>query len=194
MFDLAKILKNTKKGVDTEEKDSALLLVDGFVAFESGRYEDAAELFHAIIETEENHPIAWLMLGRSLIELKQYPEAIEALARHMDIAPTSVEGLIHLGLAYYDMDEHEDAIECFEEATRLKKDSILARENLAIAHIETGDLDDAIEELIALHEEDPTDREIVELIILTFGKLGKWEVAKQYSAKMGSASSGRELE
>lgn len=188
MFSLSRFLKenaNRKK-----DRNLTLELVDSIYSFENGDYREAAEQFGHILGADPEHPFAHLMFGRALIEMEEYEFALQALQRHLEIVPNSVEALIYIGLACFELERHDGAVEYFEQAIKLKKDSLLARENLAIAHLAIGDLSDALEELVELHEEDPHDPNIIELVILTLGKQGKWQAAKQWSQLMkGTATS-----
>jgi tetratricopeptide (TPR) repeat protein len=154
-------------------------LVDAIEAFESHNYDEAIRRFRLLIEAHPDHPIAHLMLGRSLVELKRYQPAIEEFYKHLKVTPNSVEAMICLGLAYYECNEFALAQSRFEEAMKLR-DSSIARENLIITKISAGRLDDALNDLIALNKENPDDKNTIELLILTLGRMGKWEAAKQY--------------
>lgn len=159
-------------------------LLDAIDLFEQGEFQRAADMFDIISRAYPDHPLAFLMLGRCYIEMNRYSMAIEMLFKHLSIVPTSIEGCILLGLAYYECGEYDRATERFEYAMELRSECVLARENLAITKILKGELDSAVEDLTELHEQYPEDRNIIELIVLTFGKLGKWETAKQYATKM----------
>ncbi len=161
--------------------------MDAIDAYETGDFESAARWFAVITDSYPEHPLAYLLLGRSLIELKDYECALEALFDHLKVVPDSVEALIYIGMTYYECGELERAQERYEQALRLRRESILVRENMAITHISAGNFDNALDQLVALHEERPDDAEITELLIVTLGRLGRWEAAKHYVRKLGSA-------
>jgi Flp pilus assembly protein TadD len=163
-----------------EKRGIEHLLVDAIEAFEDGNYGAAADSFELIIALYPDHPLGHLMLGRVYIELKNYDRAMSALFEHLKIVPKSVEAMIYLGLAYYQCNELKLAEARFEEAMKLRAESFLARENLVITKIAEGHLEGALDDLVKLSEERPEDQNIVELLVLTFGRLGKWETAKQY--------------
>jgi tetratricopeptide (TPR) repeat protein len=169
-------------------------LVDAIYAFENREFEKAVKEFRVITKAFPEHPLAHLMLGRSLIELRDYEGATDALFKHLRIVPESIEGMIYLGLTYYECGQLESAKERFEQAMQLKKDSLMLRENLAITRIAAGELDEALDELVALHDDRPGDTNVVELIILTLGRLGKWEAAKQYVHRMKETDLALEAE
>jgi Flp pilus assembly protein TadD len=186
MFSLARFInENTHRRKD---RNLALELVDAFDHFENGRLEEAAEGFGHILGADTEHPIAHLMFGRVLVEMKEYEFALKALQRHLELVPDCVEALIYMGLACYELERFDGAVEFFERAHELKKDSVMATENLAIAQMAINDLSDALDELLELHEEEPLDTEIIELIVLTLGKQGQWDAAKQWTQIMKQAS------
>jgi Flp pilus assembly protein TadD len=159
-------------------------LSDAIDHFENGNFGEAADHFNLIAQSYPEHPLANLMLGRAYIELKKYGDAIEALFRHLKIDPNSVEALINLGLIYYECGDLDRAKERFEQALDLRKISIMVRENLAITKVASGELEYALDNLVSLHEEKPDDQNITELLVLTLGKLGRWETAMRYAAKL----------
>jgi len=161
-----------------------MYLVDAMLAFENGQFDEAARLLRLITMVNPEHPLAHLMLGRCLIELADWKRAIESLFDHLRIEPNSVECLIHLGLAYYECGRLEMAIERFEQALEIRENSVLARENLAITKLSAGELQEALDDFVTLHRLKPLDSTITELLVLTLGKLGSWEAAKQYVHSM----------
>ena len=173
--------KKVKKGVEH-------YLIEAFEAFESGDYPKAAKGFGMISQVVPEHPIANLMLGRAMIEMGKFEQAINALFRHLKTYPESVEALIYLGLTYYECGELEQAMERYEQALQLKADSVLVRENMAITNLSSGDLKGALDDLIELHEDNPNDASITELLVLALGRQGKWDAAKQYAHRLKNAS------
>lgn len=171
-----------KKDSNSEMPDPEKHLLEGIYAFETGKYEHAAAKFEAITDAFPEHALAYLMLGRTHIELKQYEKAGEALRMHLEVVPYSVEGMICLGLSYYENNDYALAEEWFRRAMTLRADSLLVRENLAITLIAASELEQALEELTNLYEEQPHDPAILGLLVLTLGKLGRWEAASQLVA------------
>lgn len=187
-----KLFKNFGKKQD--EKTLEGYLIDAICEYENADYKEAAKHFKLITQAFPDHPLAFLFLARSYIELKLYENAIDALFCHLNVDPTSVEALIYLGLTYYECGEMEQATERYQQALSLRNESVLVRENLAITRLATGELNVALDDLVALHEERPDDLNIVELLVLTLGKLGKWEAAKQYVNKLKNNGLAVDLE
>lgn len=178
---LKDLFKRKTKAINRfSPSDAALFLIDAIDAFENRNYEEAIRRFNLLGEAYPNHPLAHLMLGRCFIELKRFESAINEFYKHLKVVPNSVEAMIYLGLAYYECGELALAQARFEEAMKLRVSSYLARENLVITKIASGQLEDALNDLLAMNKEDPADKNVVELLVLTFGKMGKWEAAKQY--------------
>jgi tetratricopeptide (TPR) repeat protein len=159
-------------------------LVDAIEAFEQGDFRKAIDRFELIVEAYPDHSLAYVLMGRAYIEEKKYEKAIEALYEHLKIVPHSVEAMIYLGIAYYEYHELNLAQSRFEEAMKLRSGSLLAKENLVITKISANHLDDALDDLIEIHKDHPNDKSISELLILTLGRLGHWNAAKQYALSM----------
>ena len=176
-----------KRNQKEEGQGIEVYLLDAFESFENGNYEEASQRFGVISGAFPEHPIAHLMLGRCYVELNVYSQAIMAFLQHLRIYPDSTEALIYLGLTYYECGEYQRAEERFEEALALGRDSELIRENLAVVRLEAGEIEAAIDDLVALHNKHPNDKQILETLILAFGRGGKWDAAKQYAGKLGMA-------
>jgi tetratricopeptide (TPR) repeat protein len=168
-------LKQTRSKNEVEH-----FLLDAIVSFEDSDFQVAVQRFELIVKAYPDHPLAHLMLGRAYIELKRYEKAIMALYSHLRIVPNSVEAMIYLGLAYYECNELKIAMEKYQEALLLRSGSLLARENLIITKISAGRLDEALDDLIEIRKEKPDDQDVIELMVLVLGRLGKWEAAKQF--------------
>lgn len=182
---LKNIFHRDKKPKESKPKlEIETYLVDAIDAFENKNYDEAIQMFSAIAKVDPRHPLAHLMLGRAFIEICDYTRAIETLFKHLMAVPGSIEGIIYLGFAYYACGENDRAAERFEQAMGLRSDNILIRENLAIAKISSGDYESAFNELSKLHNKNPIDKNIIELMVLTLGKLGRWETAKKYAEKL----------
>jgi Flp pilus assembly protein TadD len=174
---------NRKRGKQ-DDKTLENYLMDAIDHFENGDYIEAADQFSLIARAYPKHPLANLMLGRTYIHQKKYEKAIDSLFRHLNTAPNSMEALVNIGLAYYECGEFGLALERFEQALKLHSNSPTVRENLAITKLELGELNGALDLLVSLHEESPVDENVIELLVLTLGKLGKWDAAKRYILEM----------
>jgi len=190
-YPVVTMFKNIFKGFGhkkAENRSLEVFLVDAIDMFENGNFDEAIKNFSLIAKAFPEHPIVHIFLARAYIEMNQYEEAINSLFEHLKIVPNSVEALIYLGLTYYECGEIEQAQERYEQALELRKDYQMVRENLAITHVASGELTEALDELVNLHQESPNDLNILELLVLTLGKLGKWEAAKRYVNKMNNTN------
>ena|SRR3990172_3753297 len=157
---------------------------DAIEAFENRQFDEAAVMFNVIILAYPDHPLAYLFLGRTYILKKDYSSAIDALFTHLKIQPQSVEAMIYLGLAYYECSNYDRANERFEQALQIRSEGKLARENLAVSLIENSQYEEALIELKILHDQEPNNVSVVELLVLTLGKLKRWDEAKEFSEKL----------
>jgi Flp pilus assembly protein TadD len=175
-----------KQGKDDKKKALENYLFDAIEHFESGDYLVAAGHFKLIAQSFPDHPLANLMLGRAFIHQKKYTNAIDVLFQHLKSAPNCMEAIINLGLAYYECGELGMAGERFDQALKLNAKNVMVRENIAITKYASGELNSALNHLVALHEESPDDTAVIELLIMTLGKLGKWDTAKLYVKKINN--------
>jgi Flp pilus assembly protein TadD len=172
--------RKTGRNLEPDRNDVEYLLLEAIESFENHDHLEAIKRFQLIIKLYPEHPMAHLMLGRGYVEIKDFSRAIGALHDHLQIIPHSEEAMIYLGIAYFECKELALARTRFEEAIELKANSMLARENLIITKMTAGRLEEALVDLLRLRKERPGDKDIVELVVLTLGKMGKWEIAKRY--------------
>ncbi len=159
-------------------------LTDALEAFENGDYSEAVRFFEEIHKEFPRHPLAMIMLARVALELRDYDRALENLFDHLDHDPESVEALIYVGLTHHQRGELDLAEKYFMKALELRHLSELIRENLAVTRMQAGKFKEAIEDLVEMHEAQPNDLKVLELLILALGRGGKWETAKQYAVKL----------
>jgi len=159
-------------------------LANALDSFENGDYSEAVRYFEEIHKEFPRHPLAMIMLARVAIELNDYDKALENLFGHLEHDPDSVEAIIYVGLALFQRKELDLAEKYFTKALELRQTSEMIRENLAITRMQAGKFMEAIDDLVELHNENPNDLKILELLILALGRGGKWEAAKQYAIKL----------
>jgi len=178
-----KLFKSGSESQDRKKKRYSIehFLMEAIFEFENGEFRDSIEHFRMLLRLDPGNPLANLFLARCHIESKDYGMAIVYLLDHLNIIHDSVEALILLGLCYFECGETKLAEERFEQALKLKKDVALIKENLAIVEIADGKYEAALNRLVGIHWENPKNRDILEMIVLTLGKLGRWEEAKNYS-------------
>ena len=75
----------------------------------AGRFDEAANLYEALVASEPGNVDYWLGLGRAYYELGRLPEAIRTLERAVGMAPDHAEAWAMLAGSYYQQDDFENA-------------------------------------------------------------------------------------
>ncbi len=182
------VKKKPEKRVKTEPKALESYLMDAIDAFENRDFITALKLFTVLTSAYPDHALGNLLLGRTYIELKRYEDGINYLFKHLKIQPKSIEALIYMGLTYYECGELDQAEERFKEALAIKDNNKLVLENLALTQFAAGKLEDAAADLIKLHNEDPDNQDVSQMLVLVLGRMGKWELAKGYADNLEATS------
>lgn len=86
----------------------------------TGRTEEAKELYEHMMSLNEENVLAWYNMGYVLLELEKEPEkAIPYFERVVEINPQYVDAIYNLGLSYEKIGQPETAIEHYSEALEL---------------------------------------------------------------------------
>jgi len=172
-----RLFQNLFRQKQTGHDPLAMAFEEAIGEFERGDYVSARDHFALLLNAIPNHPLANLLLARTYMKLEDYTQAVNILLNQLEFWPESIEAIILLGMVHYETGHPELAEDRFKEALDLKKDSVLVHENLAITYIHEDRYEEAKEELIKLLEERPDDHEILELLVLVYGKLGDLDSA-----------------
>lgn len=133
---------NTKKtasepGIETLTKAQKLA--------ESGKYQEAIELYKKIILKDPERLNARLGLSYALLSNGDFKAAKEEYKRVLTKMPNDAEACLNYGVALYACDEIEQATLHFNEALNKRKGNFPAAHfNLAISYAHQGDLERSI--------------------------------------------------
>ncbi|MBU0608994.1 MAG: tetratricopeptide repeat protein [Armatimonadetes bacterium] len=85
----------------------------------SGQYDEAIELYRAIISSEADASEAWWGLGLSLMNTGEFDEAIEVLTHATELDPQSPKYLLDLGKLQTMLGMFDEAKPVFEKVVEL---------------------------------------------------------------------------
>lgn len=103
----------------------------GKTYFDAGKYQEAAETFHAISTLMPNSAQTFNNLGTSLLLCKKYPDAIIALKKSISIEPGHSQPHLNLAEIYLKLNQKKAAISELKKAIDIesKKNSIIINLN-----------------------------------------------------------------
>lgn len=121
--------------------DTDLLYLKGANYFQAKRYDDAVEVFDAILELDEGNPDAWRAKGICFAEQGLYARALPAYRAALGCAPDDPLTLNEMGKSLAHLDKHTEAVEAFGLAAKLQPRFAEAWHYLArsLDHIEKTD-------------------------------------------------------
>lgn len=140
-------------------KGARLSLVRGRLAFEAGRYGEAAEAFRSAVTAEPDSVPALVNLGSALGQLRDVDGAIAQFARALALDPDNRSALFNLGALHAQRNRHDEAVRHLTRLIEVTPDDHQARAMLGRELGRAGRLDDALAAFAAIARADPDNEE-----------------------------------
>ena len=115
----------------------------GLVAFDSGDYEKAAEMFATVSALVPSEPRAPSLRAQALMRLGRFEEGVALLEQHLQTREATSDAMLHLGLGYLQLKEHQKAKQTLEALLDLAPDEPQAYYGLARACARLGEKEKA---------------------------------------------------
>jgi tetratricopeptide (TPR) repeat protein len=120
-------------------------IAQGINAWDREAYEEALEVFDAVLEDHPTFPDVHNRRGLCLALLGRLPEALDAFDRAVELAPTYAEAHLNRGIVLKDMGEADEAQSAFDRARILESRDGSAYPShvgnqIAVTHAKLGDL------------------------------------------------------
>lgn len=93
---------------------------------QSGRLDEAAQLYRALIEQDPRHFDAHHLLGVVMMQKGDYEEGATLIRQALEIVPGNPAALSNLGNALAEQKLHEEALTCYEQALTVQPQMIKA--------------------------------------------------------------------
>ena len=107
------------------------LHVKSILAYQGGRFQEAAELSGKCVSLEPESDVYQRQLGKVCAEAGWWQAAVAALNRAIYLAPHEPKSWYGLGDVFSRIEKFDKAKFCFEQSALLKPDCKAARERLA---------------------------------------------------------------
>ena len=126
-----------KVSIIDESHKLAMRFVNG------GRYEEAAEAFRRVVETQPTLAPTWANLGHVYNKLKRPSDAVAAYRKAIELDPGNATYYQDLGHVYSDMGEAGKATEMYEKGLKLTgdqdpKETAKSQYFIAVDHLNAG--------------------------------------------------------
>jgi protein O-GlcNAc transferase len=118
----------------------------GIVAFQSGYYPEAAQLFASAAASDPRQAAAYSNLGASLLRLRRPREALSSCERALELQPTSAEALSNRGNAFAALGRPDEALASYQRAIALAPGLLDAHFGRANVLLSLGKFQDALAE------------------------------------------------
>ena len=105
---------------------------------QSGRLDQAEQLYRQIIQVEPKHADAWHLLGVASSQAGRHAVAVDCINQAIALNPNAAAFYGNLGNVYTSLKKFEDAVNAYQQALRLKPDFVDAQLNLGIALRDQG--------------------------------------------------------
>ncbi|MEE2617250.1 MAG: tetratricopeptide repeat protein [Candidatus Poribacteria bacterium] len=151
----------------------------GFLAYQVGRCEVAANLISKAIEVDSKQYIFFINLGLVRQEQGELDKSIEAYHKAIEINPNDSDVYNNLGNTLQEQGELDKSIETYHKAIEINPNDARIYYNLGAAQKKQGKLDNAIQTYQQAIEINPDDAEIYNSLGTTLQKQEKLDQAIQ---------------
>ena len=151
----------------------------GFLAYQVGRCEVAANLIAKAIEVDSKQYIFFINLGLVRQEQGELDKSIEAYHKAIEINPNDSDVYNNLGNTLQEQGELDKSIEAYHKAIEINPNDARIYYNLGAAQKKQGKLDNAIQTYQQAIEINPDDAEIYNSLGTTLQKQEKLDQAIQ---------------
>jgi predicted O-linked N-acetylglucosamine transferase (SPINDLY family) len=136
-----------RQGSGTASTSVSRTLNEAWKHFQTGRLQEAEQLYLQVLKTEPNRVDALHLLGVIAGQTNRHELAIEYLNAALRVDPNLASAHSNLGNVFINQRKLPEAIASFREAVRLKPDFAVAHNNLGNALREQGQLAEAVASL-----------------------------------------------
>jgi tetratricopeptide (TPR) repeat protein len=140
------------KPADTGSKPSTGLTLDQTLDMAlqhhaAGRLPNAERIYHQILQSDPDHPIALNFLGVIAHQMGKHDIAVNLLSKALTVKPDYADAHNNIGNAFKALGRRDDAVAGFQQAVAIEQDFAEAHLNLGNEFRELGRLDDAVASL-----------------------------------------------
>jgi len=150
-----------------------LSLLRGRLAFEAGRYAEAAEAFRKAVAAEPENLPARVNLGSALGQLADVDGAIDQFRKALDLDPDNRSALYNIGVLYAARSRHDEAVRHLARLLELTPDDLEARLTLGRELGRLGRLEDALAAFATVAKANPDNEDAVLNQASVFTMLGR---------------------
>jgi protein O-GlcNAc transferase len=158
---------------------------------QSGRLQDAEQIYRQILQQEPNNVDALHHLGLVAHQVGRQDVAIDLMKRSIALFPNSAGFHVNLGEAYRISGQLDLAVAEFQLALQLNPSEALAHNNIGLVRLRQNRLDEAVALFRKALQCNPALPSAQGTLVTTLANLGKWEEALQ-AALAAIQSSPRE--
>ena len=123
--------------------DIAQRLQSALEYHQAGKWQEASDLYQAIIDEHPGAADAWHLLGLLSHQLGKHERAVELITKAIDISPQTADFYCNLAEAKLGLGIVDEAIEIYEKAIELNPQHAGAHNNLGNIHRQLGKMDAA---------------------------------------------------
>ncbi|QNP30369.1 tetratricopeptide repeat protein [Cylindrospermopsis curvispora] len=116
----------------------ANLLSQGNGFLNTGRYEEALQLYNQAIAIQKDNIPSWVNRGNALLSLKRHQEALKSYDQAIALRPNKNEAWYNRGNALSALDRYEEAIRSYNESIVIEPNKFEAWINKGIALTKLG--------------------------------------------------------
>lgn len=144
-IDDQKAVKVTLKKIPPKIGDDKNL-AEGIDLYQQGRYQEAIDAFHKLIETFPGNPSVYAYLGIAYLRNKEIDQAIAFLSKAVDLNTDFAPAYLALGESYLMKNDHDKAVESIQRALKIQPENAPAHYDLGLLYYKIDKVEEAVAE------------------------------------------------
>lgn len=165
--------------LDANLKGVRLRLVNGKLAFQAKRYNEAETEFREALQLEPENTSALVNLGATLTQLGKGSEAINLFAKALSIEPTNTNARYNLAYLLLLKRDYLQAIGHYKIVLKENPKDVESRFRLGTALHRADLLREAASELVTVYNSEPDKESVILELSSVFTKIGEHTKAKE---------------
>ncbi len=171
------VIKKTRKLLKQNPTNIFLHNIQGASFMSLGKYGDAIESMHKILNIDPNYSDAYYNIGHTLNIMGKIEESILNYNKALEINPEYYEALFALGDIFHNLNQHQEAMINYAKVLQIKPDYFLAHYHIGNILLNTHRYEESISFYKYAIEIKPDYLEAYNNIGLAFNALNQYEDA-----------------
>jgi len=166
------------------DRQAALNFNEGVLAYKENNFEGAIAAYGAALAIDKGYKKARYNRAKAFLKIKSYERAIGDLNEYIKLDAQSANAWKYKGYAYMQLKNYPGAIHSYNKLLEIDPSRDDSRANRAIALIREGKFKKSMEDLVIVHDNDPSNAVALYHLAICQSKLDQKDGALQSYEKL----------